>query len=64
MSEVYSLCFMCTVRCPIRIMSEDDHVAWVEGNPHVRGIKGALCSKRSAGPALLEDGERLLPVFQ
>ncbi len=57
--EVYSLCFMCTVRCPIRVLAEGDRVTWIEGNPHVPGIEGALCAKGSAGTALLEDPERL-----
>src|SRR4030042_1151294 len=56
--EVYSICFMCTVRCPIRGLVENDDVKWVEGNPHVAGIEGALCAKGSAGLALLHDHER------
>jgi thiosulfate reductase/polysulfide reductase chain A len=56
--EIYSLCFMCTVRCPIRVEVENDEVTWIEGNPHVPGIEGALCAKGSAGLALLNDTER------
>ncbi len=56
--EVYSICFMCTVRCPIRVLVENDDVTWIEGNPHVPGIEGALCAKGSAGIALLRDTER------
>lgn len=56
--EVYSICFMCTVRCPIRVEVENDEVTWIEGNPHVPGIEGALCAKGSAGLALLHDTER------
>ena len=33
--EVFSICFMCTVRCPIRVLVENDDVKWIEGNPHV-----------------------------
>jgi len=57
-TEVWSICFMCTVRCPIRVLVENDEVKWVEGNPHVPGIEGALCAKGSAGIALLNDTER------
>ncbi len=57
-NEVYSICFMCTVRCPIRVLVENDDVKWIEGNPHVPGIEGALCAKGSAGLALLHDEER------
>jgi thiosulfate reductase/polysulfide reductase chain A len=56
--EVYSICFMCTVRCPIRVVVDNDDVRWIEGNPHVPGIEGALCAKGSAGLALLRDQER------
>ena len=56
--EVFSICFMCTVRCPIRVEVENDEVTWIEGNPHVPGIEGALCAKGSAGLALLNDTER------
>jgi thiosulfate reductase/polysulfide reductase chain A len=56
--EVYSICFMCTVRCPIRVLVDQDEVKWIEGNPHVAGIDGALCAKGSAGLALLNDHER------
>jgi len=55
--DVYSICFMCTVRCPIKVTVEDGTVKWIEGNPHQ--LKGALCAKGSAGTALLHDSERL-----
>ncbi|MBU1137343.1 MAG: molybdopterin-dependent oxidoreductase [Proteobacteria bacterium] len=54
--SVYSMCGMCTVRCPIRVESEDNKVTWIEGNQHLLG--GALCAKGSAGPALVADKER------
>ncbi len=56
---VYSICFMCTVRCPIKVTVDRDEVKWIEGNPYVPGIEGALCAKGSAGLALLQDNERL-----
>ena len=55
--EVYSLCFMCSIRCPIKVTVEDGAVRWIEGNPHQ--LNGALCAKGSAGTALLYDSERL-----
>ena len=54
--DIYSICFMCTVRCPIKVTVEDGTVKWIEGNPHQ--LKGALCAKGSAGTALLTDTER------
>lgn len=54
--STYSICGMCTVRCPVRVEVEDNEVTWIEGNPHLLG--GALCPKGSAGTALLKDDER------
>ncbi|MGV1097893.1 molybdopterin-containing oxidoreductase family protein [Thiovibrio sp. JS02] len=54
--SVWSMCGMCTVRCPIRVEVEDNTVKWIEGNQHL--LKGALCAKGSAGPALVADKER------
>lgn len=54
--SVYSMCGMCSVRCPIRVESIDNKVTWIEGNQHL--LKGALCAKGSAAPALVADKER------
>ena len=54
--SVYSICGMCTVRCPIRVEVEENKVTWIEGNQHLLG--GALCAKGSAGAALVSDTER------
>ncbi len=53
---VWSICGMCTVRCPIRVEVEDNEVKWIEGNPYQ--LKGALCARGAAGVALLKDCER------
>jgi len=58
-NEVYSLCFMCSVRCPIRVVTKDDQVKWIEGNSHVAGMEGSLCPRGAAGIALLYDHERV-----
>ncbi len=57
--EIYSLCFMCSIRCPIQVTVEGEKIIWLQGNPHVAGIEGAMCAKGSAGTALLNDRERL-----
>lgn len=57
--EVYSLCFMCSVRCPIKVVAEHGQVSWIEGSPHVPGMEGSLCPRGAAGIALLNDTERL-----
>ncbi|SHI35773.1 molybdopterin-dependent oxidoreductase [Desulfofundulus thermosubterraneus] len=59
MESVYSICLMCTVRCPIKVMVENDDVKLIEGNPHVAGIEGSICPKGAAGVSLLNDEERL-----
>jgi thiosulfate reductase/polysulfide reductase chain A len=56
--SVFSMCNMCTVRCPIRVETEDGVVKWIEGNPHDLAMAGRLCAKGSAGVAMLYDYER------
>ena len=56
---VYSLCFMCSVRCPIKVTVKDGQVTFIEGNPKVAGIDGSLCPRGSAGISLLYDSQRL-----
>ena len=57
--DVYSLCFMCSIRCPIKVLVKDGQVKWIEGNPHVAGIEGSLCPRGAAGISLLYDKERV-----
>jgi len=57
--EVYTLCFMCSVRCPIKVLVKDGQVKWIEGNPVVPGMEGSLCPRGAAGISLLYDNERL-----
>ncbi len=56
--EVFSICGMCAVRCPVKVEVEDGVVKWVEGNPNDPGMAGRLCAKGSAGIAMLYDYER------
>lgn len=56
--QVYSVCGMCTVRCPIEVEVEDGKCAFIQGNPHAAGINGALCACGAAGVALVNDDER------
>lgn len=58
-TEVFSICFGCSVRCPIRVVVEDERVKWLEGNPHVAGMEGSLCPRGMAGIALLYDEQRV-----
>ena len=56
--SVFSICGMCSVRCPIRVEVEGESVKWIEGNPHDPGMAGRLCAKGSAGIAMEYDYER------
>ena len=42
--EVFSICGMCTVRCPIKVDVEDGVVKWIEGSPSDPGMAGRLCA--------------------
>jgi len=57
--EIYSICFMCTMRCPIRVEVQNDAVTLIAPNPHAVGAESGLCPKGAAGPALLNDSQRL-----
>lgn len=57
--EVYSLCYMCSVRCPIKVTVENDQVKFLEGNPHVSGMEGSICARGAAGIGLLNDYQRV-----
>ncbi len=57
--EVFSLCFMCSIRCPIKVKVKDGQVTWIEGNPHVAGMEGSLCPRGAAGTSLLYDRQRV-----
>jgi len=57
--SVYSVCGMCSVRCPIMVDVEDGKARWIQGNPH-SALKGALCARGAAGIALENDPERPL----
>ncbi|MCG8336820.1 MAG: molybdopterin-dependent oxidoreductase [Proteobacteria bacterium] len=56
--SVYSICSMCTVRCPIKVNVKNGVVDWIEGNPNDAGMAGRLCAKGSAGISMLYDYER------
>ena len=55
----YSVCGMCTVRCPIEVETANGAIEFIKGNPHMGGIAGALCARGAAGKALINDNERI-----
>ncbi len=58
METVYSVCGMCTVRCPIMVEVENGEIQFIQGNPHYPAMKGAVCPRGAAGKALIHDRER------
>ncbi|MFZ3047723.1 MAG: molybdopterin-dependent oxidoreductase, partial [Desulfatirhabdiaceae bacterium] len=55
---VYTLCFMCSVRCPIAVTVEDDEVIAIGGNPFVPAMKG-ICPKCVAAIGWTHDPQRV-----
>ena len=54
---VYSVCGMCTVRCPIEVVVDNGEVVRIEGS-RAGGLNGSVCPRGGAGVALLNDHER------
>jgi thiosulfate reductase / polysulfide reductase chain A len=48
---VNTLCFMCSVRCPIQVTVENEQVVSIRGNPHVPTMNGGVCPKAAAAAA-------------
>ncbi len=63
-NNVYSVCSMCTVRCPIEIEVEAGAIKHIWGNPHLLGGR-YLCPRGAAGKVFESDSERLqYPVIR
>lgn len=56
--QVFSVCGMCTVRCPIMAEVENGDILFLQGNPYAPGIEGSICARGAAGKALVNDRER------
>ena len=56
---VNTLCFMCSVRCPIQVEVENNQVLRIRGNPHVPAMNGGICPKAAAAIAGLNDNQRV-----
>lgn len=54
---VFSVCGMCTVRCPIQVDVCDGKAVRVQGN-EFSALKGGLCARGAAGIALERDPEK------
>lgn len=54
----YSLCEMCSARCPIEVTLVDGKVENIFGNPNVGSIGTRLCAKGAAAKWLLNDAEK------
>jgi len=55
---VYSVCGMCSVRCPIEVDVENGESRFIQGNRQVPSIRGALCTRGAAGIPFVRDDER------
>ncbi|MBK6786525.1 MAG: molybdopterin-dependent oxidoreductase [Betaproteobacteria bacterium] len=55
---VYSICGMCSVRCPMEVTVEDGRATWLQGNTHDQAQGASLCAKGAAGLALEADDQR------
>jgi thiosulfate reductase/polysulfide reductase chain A len=58
-NATFSVCGMCTVRCPIEVETENGRIQFIKGNTHMNGINGAICPRGAAGNALINDKERI-----
>ena len=58
MENIYTICGMCTVRCPAMARVESGRIVSLQGNPHMPAMAGGLCPRGSAGQALVTDSER------
>lgn len=54
---VYSVCGMCSARCPIEVTRKNGKPVWLSGNTKA-ALRGAMCPKGAAGLALLDEDER------
>ena len=54
----YSICGMCSVRCPIAVQVENNQPVWIEGNSNDGGMGTSLCAKGSAGFSQRLDKQR------
>lgn len=57
--KIYSICGMCTVRCPMVAEVENSTIKFLYGNAHADGMGSSLCPRGVAGKALINDNERL-----
>lgn len=55
--STFSICGMCTMRCPILVETRDGQVDHIWGNPHALGGR-QLCPRGAAGKRFLQDRER------
>ncbi len=55
---IFSICGMCSVHCPVQVNVVNGECSFIQGNPNVPGIKGALCARGAAGPEFVRDNER------
>ena len=55
---VFSMCGMCTIRCPMEVEVVDGRVSWIQGNVNDKAIGASLCARGAAGIPFEYDDER------
>jgi thiosulfate reductase/polysulfide reductase chain A len=45
--KIFSVCGMCTVRCPIQVEVTGDKIDFLQGNPNIAGLEG-VCAPGAA----------------
>ncbi len=55
---IFSICGMCSVHCPVQVNVVNGECSFIQGNPTVPGIAGALCARGAAGVEFIKDNER------
>lgn len=62
--EVFSVCEMCSTRCPISARVVDGKNVFIMGNTHSTSFAGKVCARGGSGHSLLYDPERLVKPIQ
>ncbi|MBT0877964.1 thiosulfate reductase PhsA [Campylobacter sp. 2018MI01] len=58
--SVFSVCEMCSTRCPIEISVKDNKGVFINGNPKFSANKTSVCARGGAGINQLYDKNRLI----
>ncbi len=65
-SKYYTMCGMCSVRCPIEVHVKNGKVVWIQGNDNDKTMGTSLCAKGSAALSLeyMDDERPKTPMIR